>query len=308
MREINRRELLGVGAGVVAGGLLPGFTKAGEKKSAFKLRYVLGSCMYGEMPLAEILPEVKKTGSEAIDIWPRKHGNQREQIEEMGHAAFLKLLDKHGVKLGMITRYDLGPKRLQEDLPNLKKFGGQLMITGSTKQKKGEKLKLQVQAFLKSLQPQIAVAEKLGVKIGIENHGNALINSPDSLRYFADLAESPHVGIAMAPYHLPQDSKLLADLIEHLGPKLAHFYAWEHGMGCMTKLPKEQELMQLPGKGSFDFGPLLKSLQKIQYPGWVEVFMHPVPRGIPILPKVAQVTQLINQSRDHLQQKLEAKS
>ena len=49
-----------------------------------KIRYVLSSAMYGEMKLDDILPEVSKAGCEAIDIWCKVHGNQREQISEMG--------------------------------------------------------------------------------------------------------------------------------------------------------------------------------------------------------------------------------
>ena len=50
----------------------------------FELNYILASCMYGTTPLAEIVPEVKKSGNEHIDIWPRVHGNQREQVEVHG--------------------------------------------------------------------------------------------------------------------------------------------------------------------------------------------------------------------------------
>ncbi len=35
-------------------------------------------------------------------------------------------------------------------------------------------------------------------------------------------------------------------------------------------------------------------LQKINYSGWTEIFMHPVPRGIPILETAAKVTVEIN--------------
>ena len=59
------------------------------------------------------------------------------------------------------------------------------------------------------------------------------------------MAASPSLGIALAPYHLPQDSHALAELIKTLDHNIEVFYAWEHGMGCMTKLPKEQELMQM---------------------------------------------------------------
>ena len=61
-----------------------------EEKS-FELNYILASCMYGTLPLAEIVPEVKKIGGERIDIWPRVHGDQREQVESMGNDAFAEL-------------------------------------------------------------------------------------------------------------------------------------------------------------------------------------------------------------------------
>ena len=39
--------------------------------------------------LAEVLPEVSKIGASGIDLWPKVHGNQREQANEMGEAARL---------------------------------------------------------------------------------------------------------------------------------------------------------------------------------------------------------------------------
>ena len=71
-------------------------------------------------------------------------------------------------------------------------------------------------------------------------------------------------------------------------------------MGCHKKLPKEQELMQLPGRGQFDFKPLLGALSDVEYRGWFEIFMHPVPRGIPILDTTAKVTEEINRARSHI--------
>jgi len=72
-------------------------------------------------------------------------------------------------------------------------------------------------------------------------------------------------------------------------------------MGCMKKLPKEQELLQMPGRGSLDFAPLLAALKQIGYQGWTEVFMHPVPRGIPILKPTSAVTEEINRARRYLE-------
>ena len=43
------------------------------------------------------------------------------------------------------------------------------------------------------------------------------------------------------------------------------------------------------------------ALKNIDYKGWIEVFMHPVPRGIPIMPTAAQVTTQINVARAYLE-------
>ena len=270
----------------------------------FELDYILASCMYGTLPLAEIVPEVKRIGSERIDIWPRVHGNQREQVESMGNAAFAALLATHGVGLGISTRFDLGPFGLEEEMAFAQEFGASLIVTGSTgpKELAGEELRAAVSDFAEALKPHIAAAEKHGITISIENHSSALIESPDSMRWLIEFTDSPHLGIALAPYHLPDDAELVAQLIADLGQGLALFYAWQHGMGCHEKLPKEQELMQMPGRGTLDFAPILSALKKINYSGWTEIFMHPVPRGIPILDSTADVTGEINRARHYLDQ------
>ena len=276
------------------------------KEQDFKLRYILATCMYGKMNLAEIVAEVKKTGAEHIDIWPMVHGNQREQMEKMGHDKFVALLKEHGVKLGILTHYDLGPFGLQKEMKVAGKLGGSMVICGGQGPTglKGAELKAAVKEFAEKMKPHIAAAEKNNLVIGIENHGNNLIDSPDSMKWLVELAPSQHIGIALAPYHLPQDTKLLAKLIEDLGKRLVHFYAWQHGKGCQKKLPKEEELLQMPGRGILDFRPILAALKKIGYSGWMEIFMHPVPRGIPILPGADEVTAEINLARKYLEKLL----
>jgi len=260
--------------------------------NAFALNYILGSSMYGGLKLADIAGEVRKTGAEYIDIWPKKHGTQREQMETMGHEAVAALLKKHKVKLGILTHYDLGPYRLHQDMPTAAKFGAKMLISAGM-----PKTKAAVKPFFEKIKPQLAAAEKAGVVIGIENHGE----SYDAIRRFADGARSKRIGVALAPYHLkPETPEAISKLITDLGDKLVHFYAWQHGMGCMKKLPKAQELLQMPGRGPLDFVPILAALKRIRYAGWTEIFMHPVPRGIPILPTLDRTTAEINRARDYL--------
>lgn len=272
----------------------------------FQPRYMLASCMYGYSPLQEILPEVRRTGATAIDIWPKVHGNQREQLNEMGEEAFAALLRQHDITLGCLTQYRLGPFGLQQEIHVAGRLGCPVIVTGGRGPKglRGSELKAAVVQFIEQMKPHLEVAAETGVTVAIENHGNNLIESPDSLKWLAELRPSEHLAIALAPYHLPQNEELLSDLIRALGNRIAVFYAWQHGMGCHLKLPKEQELLQMPGRGDLDFQPLLAALGDIRYRGWMEIFMHPVPRGVPILEPTSAVTAEINRARDYLTRRL----
>jgi sugar phosphate isomerase/epimerase len=304
---LNRRGFLAASATAIASQTFLATEAAAADKSAdFKLKYILATPMYGYAPLAGVVPEATKVGATHIDIWPKVHGNQREQLDEMGEEAFAKLLADHKVKLGCITQYKLGPFGLQGEMKLAQRLGCQLLVCGGRgpKDAKGKELKAAVGKFIEQLKPHLAVAEETGTTIAIENHGNNLIDSPDSLKWLAELRPSKHLGIAFAPYHLPQDEKLQADLIRTLGNSIRMFYAWEHGMGCHVKLPKEQELMQMPGRGTLDFAPLLAALRDVKYDGWSEIFMHPVPRGVPILDSTEKITAEINRSRKYLAERL----
>jgi len=271
----------------------------------FRLRYVLASALYGEMPLGVILPEVAKTGCEALDIWCRVHGNQREQAAAMGDEAFAALLKQHAVKLGVNTCYPLGPAGLQDEMRWLKKLGGGIIVTGSRgpKEPAGAAAKAGVRDLLELMKPHVAYAEEVGVTIAMENHDNQLLCHPDALRYFAELNRSSRLGIAFAPHHLHRWPEQIPALIRDLGARQIPFmYFQEHSEGIRQQAPKEVEMRQLPGfGGGLDYRPIVKALREIQYRGLVEIFMHPTPRGIPILPTASEVTAAINRSRDYVE-------
>jgi sugar phosphate isomerase/epimerase len=254
------------------------------------------------MYVGEILPEVRKSGASAIDIWPKKHGNQREQLDDLGEEKFAAMLAEHQVSLGCITQYPLGPFGLQAEMRLAQRLGCHTLVTGASgpHDVHGPELKGAISRFIEQMKPHLEVAEETEVTIAIENHANSLIDSPDSLRWLADLSPSPRLKLALAPYHLPQEERLLAELIRECAPALEVFYAWQHGDGCMTRLPKEQELLQMPGRGTLDFTPLLEALAEVNFQGWTEIFMHPFPRGIPILETAQEVTAEVNRSRDYL--------
>ncbi len=72
----------------------------------------------------------------------------------------------------------------------------------------------------------------------------------------------------------------------------------------LKKTSKEIEMQQLPGLGKLDYKPILSALRDIGFHGWVEIFMHPTPRGVPILPTASEITAAINKSRAHIEKLL----
>ncbi len=272
----------------------------------FHLRYLLASAMYGKYPLAQILAEVHKAGADAIDLWPRVHGNQREQVDAMGEQAFLDLLSRQQVRLGAITQYRLGPFGLREEMHFAARVGGPgtVLITGGRGPVglHGAELKSAVATFVEKLKPHLEVATETGAILAIENHARNLIDTPDSMKWLAEFSPSPRLGIAFAPHHLPQDSEKIAMLISDLGPNVVFFYAQQHGKGSSKKMPKADELLQMPGRGPLDFAPIVSALKQIDYQGFTEIFMHPTPRGIPILDSTAAITGEINRARGYLDQ------
>ena len=92
-----------------------------------------------------------------------------------------------------------------------------------------------------------------------------------------------------------------AELIAALGDKVVFFYAQQHGMGTKENCRRSRSSCRCPAAGELDFGPLVAALKKIDYRGFTEIFMHPVPRGVPILETTEKITEEINRSRDYLE-------
>lgn len=267
-------------------------------------RHLLSSSLFGYSNLSDILPVAKRLGIQAIDVWPKVHGNQREQLTQMGEAKFAELLASHECKLECLTQYPLGPFGLGEEMRLAKRLGCGTIVTGSGGPKglAGEELKQSLRQWAEKMKPHLEVAQECDVTIAIENHASSLLDSPDSIRWFQDFRPSERLAIAFAPYHLPHDEAMLSALIGDVLPSIEVFYAWQHGKGCMQAQPKEDEQLQLPGRGSLDFAPLLAQLKKGTYRRWTEVFMHPFPRGVPIAERLDQVTELLAASKAYVDQ------
>lgn len=310
----NRRQLLVRSVCAASFSLLPRLITAdngapsapnptGSSSDSLKLNYLLGTCLFGYASMENILRVLPDSGAKAIDLWPMIHGNQREQVDTMGIDRFIELLKTHNTTVECISQYKLGPFQLDQELIFANRLNCKLIVTsaGGQKDLKGKELKEAIKHFRHKVQPTLALAEKNGVTLAIETHSHSLIHSPDSIRWLADLCENTPLKIALAPYHLEQDAELLAGIIRDIDKQLCLFYAWQHGNGSSHAQPKEQELLQLPGKGPLDFAPIMKALHVIRFQGWTEIFMHSFPRGMPMLPTPEEVASEISDAKKYLE-------
>lgn len=305
---LSRREFLCLATGAAALTRTPLFSASNPSAHPppFKFRFVLSTNLYGTMPIADIVPEMHRTGSEALDIWAGRWGNQREQIDALGHEKFAGLLKQHGANVGTYTCMDPGFLKAGSHMRAMKKFGGDMIVAGfgggglGAKDLRGGDLRRAIRVQVEKLKPAFDQAGALGVKLAIENHLNGLLEPPEALNMLVDAIPEKHVGVAFAPFHLPQDPILLGKLVGDLGERLFYFYAWQHGDGS-GNLPPDVQKKQMPGIGPLDFKPMLAALKRIRFNGWTSIFMHPTPRGSPLHPTPREVSAQINRSREYLE-------
>jgi sugar phosphate isomerase/epimerase len=142
-------------------------------------------------------------------------------------------------------------------------------VRGSGPACKPEELTARMRQFIENLKPLAELAEKYDSYLAIENHGNALLCSLDSLKAFVDINKSPRLGIALAPYHIQTLKASVPEAIRICGKQLLFFYAWQH-------YPKSE---QLPGIGPTDMTPWIQALADVRYRGYVNPFMHGHPQA-----------------------------
>jgi len=283
--HLNRRNFLKVvgssaAAGIVASDLPAWAQKVAKKKWRMKLS--TSSIHFMQLPIEQACEKITKLGFEAIDIWSAHENcpHLDDVAKRLGAEGLKKLLAKNKLKLFAFSVYQGGYKRYSELLGNA---GGGVAVQGSTGPCKPEELTARMKQFIEGLKPLAELAEKYNSYLAIENHGNALLNSLDSLKAFVDINTSKRLGIALAPYHIQTLKASVPEAIRICNKQLFFFYAWQH----------YGDSKQLPGVGPTDMMPWIQALADIRYRGYVNPFMHGHP-------EVKVMAANLANSRDYL--------
>ena len=281
----TRRDFLKVLSAVAGAGITaPVFSSPADKTSQkqWRMRLSTSSIHFMQLPIEQACEQIAKLGFEAIDIWSAHEGcpHLDDVAKRLGAGGLKKLLSKHKLKLFAFSVYRGGYQRYAELLG---KAGGGVAIQGSAGPCKPEELTGRMRQFIENLKPLVELAEKNNSYLAIENHGNALLNSLDSLKAFVDINTSKRLGIALAPYHIQALKASVPEAIRICGRQLLFFYAWQH----------YGDSKQLPGIGPTDMTPWIQALADIRYRGHVNPFMHGHP-------EVEVMAANLAKSRDYL--------
>ena len=260
---LSRRQFLTATVAAAAAGLSACSTAASSTGARPRLRLSTSSIHFKELPFEQACEQIARLGFEGIDIWCAydKCPHLDDVAARLGPDGLKALLARHKLKLFSFSVYIGGYAKYAELLG---RAGGGVAIQGSAPPCKPAELKAKMKSFLDDLKPLIELAEKHNSYLAIENHGNALLDAPDSFKAFTDLNRSPRLGLAVAPYHLQAIGASVEEVIRIAGRQLFFFYAWQ----------KQDGISQLPGHGPTDFKPWLQALADADYRGYVNPFMH----------------------------------
>ena len=283
----NRRRFLGKAAAAGLAALTVPALPMPAAEPSWKMRLATSSVMFADLPIEQVCERVARLGFEALDVWrqfgPCQHLD--DVNKRLGAEGLKELLARHKLGLCAFSVYGAG---LRPYAGLIGKFGGGVAVRESQYGKfTPAELTAAMKGFFEKLKPEIDLAGECKARLAIENHGDALLNGPDSLKAFVDLNPAPkQVGIALAPYHLQARHASVAEAIGICGPQLLFFYAWQHAEG----------FAQLPGHGPTDFTPWLQALARIGYPLHVTAFMHGHPTA-------DEMEKAAARSRDYLKER-----
>ena len=272
MRSENRRRFL-AGVSCAAAGLAVGWPIAPRVRSApgkptWKMRLSASTIAFSSLPIERTCERIARLGFEGVDIWSAYAGcpHLDDVQQRLGPEGLKELLARNHLALNAFSVYVGGYPRYAELLG---RAGGGVAVSGSAGPCDSKDLVPRMKSFLEGLKPQLELAEKYNSRLAIENHGQSLLDSVESLKAFVDLNRSNRLGIALAPFHIQARRESVADAIAAVGPRLLFFYAWQYDPAMSAK--------QLPGIGPTDCSSWLTALARVDYQGYVNPFLHDQP-------------------------------
>ena len=276
------------------------------------MQFGIESLPYHDYAFEVMVQEVSRLGFRGVNVWSSapplaSHVDVvKDDPWEVG-----RRLERFGLKATALTMYGKSVEEITEGIPFAVALGARRVIFDC---------EANYSVFVTSfLPPLLAVAERNGIDICVENHLTVPFTSDfehgghegerweEGVDTFAQIkrlvtdVDHPNLKLCLAPPHLWVMGEHVAQVALFLleRRKLGFVYVWDisrsyqRGKDGLNFGPGEEQLPRLGG--TLDHGVLLRALANAGYRGWASLKCHGT-AGWPL----DKVTQLLRQSREHV--------
>ncbi len=145
-----------------------------------------------------------------------------------------------------------------------KSLGASVVCATGSPRKSGSRIETVI-TVLRELMPE---AEQQGIRIGLENHADNVIEGPDDYRHIFDAIDSPALGICLDTGHFEAAGIRCDEVVDEFGPKISHIHVKENSSFGVKNFVRF-------GEGTTDNEAIVERLIREGYSGDIVVELSP---------------------------------
>jgi len=246
------------------------------------MKLAVVSSVFSNYTLEHVLPIVARAGYEGIDLWggrphvfrsdlgPSKLRALRRQAADLGLEIASVMPAFYRYPFSLTTNDDRirqdSLDYIKESIENAVQLGATSVLTVPGRSLHGQGREDAWARMSDSLSIVADIAADAGVKIGVEavNHyvSDLVVNAEDALRLIKPLGRD-NLGVVLDSGHIHLAGQSGVEEVHSLGPLLYQVHLNDNDG------KKHQGLV--PGDGSFNYQPLLRTLNETHFPGFLSV-------------------------------------
>jgi sugar phosphate isomerase/epimerase len=230
---------------------------------------------------SDVVAAAAELGYEGLEVAPYTLAEDARRLTQADRLRIREEAESHGLRICGLHWLLVSPpglhlahpdervrRRTVEYMGELARLcsdlGGEVMVLGSPKQRStvpGQSREEAWRLLGESLKAAARAAEEHGVVIALEplaRHLTDVVNTAREAVRMVEEVGSPALRVNLDVYSMSDEGRPYAEIIEEVGPLLAHFHANDtNGLG--------------PGMGEADYGEILAALRRVGYAGWLSV-------------------------------------
>lgn len=276
--EIKRREFLKIsGAGLAAAGTISGFSSAvafAAGEQVFKKAIGFGMVRIDGMSIMDKFKLAKEVGFDGIEM-PGPNELDDKEVLAAQDATGLKIHSIMNTVHWRLPFSDPDPKVREEGMAGMKvamdkakMYGAEAVLLVPAVVNKEVTYFYAYKQSQEEIRKLIPYAEKLNVKIGLENVWNNFLLSPVEMARYIDEFDSPLIGAYfdcgnIVRYGWP------VHWIEALGERIVKVHVKAYSRELQNKEGPRAGFRIEMGNGDIDWPGIVKALVKVGYKDWV---------------------------------------